>query len=134
MPRPNDNYAPTCPICCFTMRRNGKVRTRIHSVGNFKIQFISKQRWRCSKCNYSETANHEAHNANVRTGYGIDKLSKVAVPYKPLTKYINSEPTQVGEQLYAERALFRTDSLEQTTSRVSSDNQALASEQISEHL
>ena len=75
------------------MKRNGKVKTQVKSLGNCKIQYIPKQNWRCSKCNYTETANSTAHNANIRTGYGIEKKRQIySALQTPNILYANVKP------------------------------------------
>jgi len=48
-----------CPLCCHTLRRNGKTKT-------------GKLRFRCI-CGFNETVNSTAHNSNIRTAYGYSK-------------------------------------------------------------
>lgn len=106
MPRPNDYNAPTCPICCASMRKAGTVKTQVKVIDGNTTTFIPKQRWRCSKCNYSETANSVASNSNHRTGYGIEKLSKLiefGVLNKPL---IQRTTNRVPRETQAQTSLL----------------------------
>ena len=49
-----------CPLCCHTLRRNGKTKT-------------GKLRFRCI-CGFNETVNSTAHNSHKRTLNGYSKL------------------------------------------------------------
>jgi hypothetical protein len=131
MPRPNDNYAPTCPICCHTLKKNGTVKTHVKVKDGNLTTYLPKQRWRCYYCNYSETTNREAHNANIRTGYGITKLSNLAVPYRTHTHTKTLNPNLLSDTCKLTSGV-KTDDSENATNRASSINQAQPSDQTSQ--